>query len=162
MDGSVPTVRASPDTTNGANVSRLRTTTLLAGLLLALAACSQGNVFELSVGDCFDDTDLAAEEVSDVPVVECSEPHDNEIYHAFDLADGDYPGEEEVETKADDGCLAAFDAFVGTPYLDSQLEYFAIYPTEQSWTEVDDREVLCAVYDMSLEKLTGTVGGSGR
>lgn len=37
------------------------------------------DVFSLRVGDCFDDEDTTSEEVSQVPAVPCSDPHDNEI-----------------------------------------------------------------------------------
>ena len=138
--------------------------TLLPGLALALllSACSQGNVFELGVGDCFDDPDAAEEAVSDVAVVDCDEPHDNEVYEVFALADGDFPGDEAVREQADQGCVAAFDAFVGTPYLDSELDYAWLVPTQESWDQGDDRTVVCVVYDLSLEPLTGTARGIGR
>ena len=34
-----------------------------------------------------------------------------------------------------------------------------MYPTQGSWAQ-DDREVICAVYDMNLAKLEGSVAGS--
>jgi len=35
-----------------------------------------------------------------------------------------------------------------------------MYPTSESWQQ-DDREVVCAVYDMDANKLVGTAAGRG-
>jgi hypothetical protein len=119
------------------------------------------SVFDLEEGDCWDDPeDTDSSEVSEVEVVDCDEPHDNEVYLLFDL-----PGDEFDATAVDEGsqqgCLDAFEGFVGTAYEDSRLEIFPITPTSGSWEE-GDREVICSVYDIELEKLVGSMEGSGR
>ena len=49
-------------------------------------------VFSLPVGTCFDDQD-EAEAISSVPAVDCSEPHDNEVFALIDYTETDeYPG----------------------------------------------------------------------
>ena len=58
------------------------------------------------------------------------------------------------------GSREKFEAFVGKDYESSQLDIFPIYPTRQSWNELDDREVVCALYDLDLKKLAGTMRGS--
>lgn len=144
-----------------------RSPTILSLLLTAAvlaSGCSLlggGNVFELSVGDCFDDTDgISGGEVSDVPVVECSEPHDNEVFHTFDLDDGDFPGDDAMMTQAEEVCVPAFEEYVGTDYASSRLDIFPITPTEGSW-DTGDREIVCALYDVELAKLEGSMKGSG-
>lgn len=140
---------------------RFRTLTGLVALTLLLAACS-GNVFELAVGDCFDDGDLALgelEEVGEVPLVACSEPHDNEVY-ALVTVDGDaFPGEQAIQTQADEVCLDAFDPFVGLEYESSALDFGWLIPTADSWG-MGDRVVACFVYRLDLEKVSGTLEGS--
>lgn len=136
---------------------KIRLMSLLAFVLLA-SACS-GNVFELSVGDCFDDPD-SFEEVSNVPMVDCAEPHHNEVYHAFDLPDGNFPGLFAVEERADEACLSRFDGFVGMDYAASELDYGYLYPTSDTWSE-GDREIVCLVYHMTGERITGSVRGAG-
>lgn len=143
-------------------IALLAVVAVLLGGCGAVAGLFGGNVFELEVGDCFDDGDLASGEVNDLPVVDCAEPHDNEVYHLFDLPDGDFPGLEAVAERADAGCLAAFEGYVGTSRVDSELTYFPITPTAPSWDTVDDREVVCAVYETTFAKITGSVRGSGR
>lgn len=116
------------------------------------------SVFSFRVGDCFDDTTL--EVVSDVPAVPCSDPHDNEVFHLFELPDGPWPGDAALEQAYSDECLATFETYVGTPYEESELYAFPFTPTIESW-EGGDREVVCAVY-ADGEQLIGSVRGSGR
>ena len=131
---------------------------LVLTVALIATACS-GNVFDLEVGQCFDDPDDFGE-VANVDIVDCEEPHDNEVYHLFDIPDGDYPGASAVDSEAVDGCLAAFDAYVGTEYLDSRLEIRYLYPSSDTWGQ-GDREVVCSLYDFEDKQLTGSMRGSG-
>lgn len=136
---------------------------LLLALGLVAAACG-GNgtsVFELGVGDCFDDQDLEAEVITDVPTVPCSEPHDNEIYHEFTMTDAAYPGRDAAFDAADQRCLEQFESFVGIDYFASDLDIFSIVPTAESWAD-GDRGALCAIYAVDLSKLTGSMRGAAR
>jgi hypothetical protein len=125
-----------------------------------ITAAGALGAFEVRVGDCFDDEAFENTEISELPAVPCSEPHDNEVYAVFDIT-GEWPGAERVEELAHKGCLERFAAAVGKKYEDSVIDYTTIYPTEGSWNERDDREVLCVGYHMEAEKLTGTIRGSG-
>ena len=122
------------------------------------AIVSGGNVdaFTIRVGDCFDDTSALvseeAGEVSSLPGVPCAEPHDNEVYAVFDVDFASFPGDEEMGELAFSQCLERFQGFVGTVYEESILDITALYPSDQSWRLQDDREVVCAVYDMNLNK----------
>ncbi len=118
------------------------------------------SVFSLRVGDCFDDVSLEPTEVSDVPAVSCDTPHDNEVFHVWQISGGDFPGEEPLNTQGIDGCLEPFETYVGVDYTDSRLDLFPISPTAESW-EQGDREIVCALYDLSLEQLTESMKGSG-
>ena len=148
-------------------------------LLLGLAACSgddaerddtgavasQGAVeaTALAVGDCVNDPEGAdteqGAEFTDIQAVPCDQPHDNEIYHQFDLPDGDYPGDDAVFESAGQACEEEFEAFVGTPYDESALDIAPITPTEGSWAS-GDRSVSCAIYDEA--QVTGTLKGAAR
>jgi hypothetical protein len=133
---------------------------VLAGVLLA--ACS-GNVFDLAIGDCFDDGDMViggVEEIGDVPMVECSEPHDNEVYAVVTVDGDEFPGEQAIQNTADDMCLEAFDGFVGLDYQTSILDFGWLVPTADTWA-AGDRVVACFIYRMDLEKVTGTLQGTG-
>ena len=118
------------------------------------------DAFEVRVGDCFDDEAFANTEISEIPAVPCSEPHDNEIYATFDIS-GDWPGDERVEELAYEGCFERFAGAIGKSYEDSVIDYTTIYPTQGSWKQRDDREVICVAYHVEFEKLTGSIIGSG-
>ena len=130
------------------------------------AIVSGGNVdaFAMRVGDCFDDTAaLGAEEageVSNLPGVPCNDPHANEVYAVFAVDVDSFPGDEAMGELAFAKCLERFEGFVGTIYEESVLDITALYPSDQSWSLQDDREVVCAVYEMNANKLTGSVKDS--
>lgn len=119
---------------------------------------ANADVFSITVGDCTNDGDLEATEVSSVEAVPCDEPHDNEVYAAFDIEGDEFPGADEVETVANERCLDEFEPFVGASYDESRFAYWPMTPTESSWGQ-GDREVLCLVYDVDLQKITGSVEG---
>lgn len=123
----------------------------------ALAACT-ASVLTLDVGTCFDDPE-SFDEVTDVPVTDCADPHDNEVFSTFDIPDGDYPGDEAVNAAAENGCLAAFEPYVGLDYASSVYDIGWFTPTQDSW-DAGDREVICFVYEVTFAKITGSVQGS--
>ena len=129
------------------------------------AIVDSGNVdaFAMRLGDCFDNTSALASEtggqVSMLPGVPCSEPHDNEVYAIFDVDYDAFPGDEPMAELAFDQCLAHFQEFVGLAYEASVLDITALYPSAASWAQ-DDREVICAIYDMNGGKLTGSAKDS--
>jgi hypothetical protein len=164
--------------------SRILSATALVGAALLLAGCSQitdlfggpqavrdaqsgevtdagqMDVFTLSVGDCLNDTG-STDEVFDVPVVPCSDPHDYEVYYDYTLPSGEYPGEEAVFAAAEADCPAQFESFVGLPYDESTLIFSYYVPTAESWAGQGDRVVSCLIGD-GAGQVTGTLAGSGR
>jgi hypothetical protein len=123
------------------------------------AIVGEGNVdaFEIRAGDCFNDTS-ASNEVSTLPGVPCSDPHDNEAFAVIELNAASYPEGDAMVQLAHESCLEHFDSFVGKDYQSSSLEILTLYPTAEGWQQ-NDREVVCAVYDMDATKLVGSVKG---
>lgn len=123
------------------------------------------DAFDIRVGDCFDDSDSMSSdeefEVSGVRGVPCAEPHDNEVFAVFDLEFNEYPAGEEMADTAFEGCLQRFEQYVGLDYMSSSLDIYPLYPTQQSWNQLNDREVACVLFDMELAKLEGSMKGSG-
>ncbi|MFV0372590.1 septum formation family protein [Microbacterium sp.] len=119
------------------------------------------DVFTLAVGDCFDDEGGDAGEISELPVVPCAEPHDNEVFYEFALADGEFPGNDEIYAEADAACLEEFTSFVGTSYEESVYGFLYLTPTKGGWSELGDRIVQCYLYEPG-EKLTGSAAGTAR
>ena len=119
------------------------------------------NVFDVSVGQCFNDPDEYSEFVANLDMVDCTEPHDNEIYHTFDVAGDVYPSDSDMDFQAESGCIAAFEEFVGRDYWSSSLNIAWLSPSEDSWNQIDDREIVCFLYDMNLAVLTNSAEGTG-
>lgn len=138
----------------------------------------------LDVGTCFDDvattggdddptTSSAAPEALPTegafargePVLprSCGEAHRYELYARQDLGapDGPWPGEDVVAEEADRICTTTFEEFVGIPWAESTLDYAALHPSEQSWG-AGDRAVSCALFDLGLAPLEGSMGGRER
>ena len=137
--------------------------TLVIGIVV-LAAC-EGNVFSLKVGDCYNGPSMNTEElieVSDVELVSCDDPHENEVYAVFELPDSSWKGEDYVFEQAGIGCGTKFEAFVGIEYERSTLYVDVLHPTEESWKEQDDRKVLCSVTEGPYMKVSGSAKGSRR
>jgi hypothetical protein len=118
------------------------------------------DVFSIEVGDCLNDADVS-EEVSSVPIVECSEPHDSEAYFAQDMPDGDFPDDDTITAAAEDICGPAFTSFIGLDYEASIYDYFYYTPTEGSWG-AGDREILCVAYADDASQMTGSIKGANK
>lgn len=147
---------------------------LLALLVLAATACSSiprnegGGLTEAAsipvtafeIGDCFDDP--IGTEVEDVPGVPCEQPHDNEIYAIFEheTPDIDWPGQDAMDEYSYFACVDRFDAYVGSDYVDSRLEVSFFTPLEDGW-DSGDHEIVCFLYDLDFNPLTGSMRGSG-
>ncbi len=124
-----------------------------------ITSSGQADVFAIEVGDCVDETE--ADEVSDVPVVPCSDPHDQELFSEFLLTETEWPGDDAIQEAAITRCDAAFEVFVGVPWDSSELEWYPFTPTEDGWDSLGDRLVQCVIYDPA-GKTTGTLKGAAR
>lgn len=117
----------------------------------------QLDVFSVAVGDCFDDE--GGSEVTDVPVVPCSDPHDNEVYYDFTMDGTDFDADA-ITAASEEYCAREFDTFVGLAYADSVLDWSTITPTSGSWAQ-GDRLVSCIVYEYGV-KTSGSLKGAQR
>ena len=150
-----------------------KTLTISAILLaaLTLSGCSEistllngeGDVFSLEVGDCMNDYGDDTE-VTSVPIIDCDEEHDAEVYATEDIKGDTFPGSDEVSATADEICIDEFGDFVGIDYETSvTLDYWVLTPSEETWA-VGDREVVCTIskYDETgnVVKVTGSLKGA--
>lgn len=115
------------------------------------------DVFSLQVGDCI--SEVESEELQTVRIMPCDEPHTDEIYHRFELTGDELPTTEMWDT-ADAECIPALEEFVGTAWDDSEVSYWPMSPTQESW-DAGDREVLCVAY-IEDEELSSSLEGSQR
>lgn len=113
----------------------------------------------LRIGDCMNEP--ADGEIQSVPVVPCTDPHEFEIFHEFNLQVDDFPQTDEAMDELTlPSCDAAFATFVGRGVEGSKLDYFTLTPTHESWTQGKDRTIQCAVGDPEAGKTTGSLRGS--
>ncbi len=136
----------------------VRSLLLAACALLVVACSSEGNVFSLEVGQCFNQP--TGDEVQNVEIVDCDDSFDAEVYALFDLPEGDFPGADEAASGAFDGCLSRFEPYVGIEYFESEIFLDALYPTAESWGQ-GDREVVCFLYEPGV-RLQGSQQGAAR
>ncbi len=132
------------------------------GAAIAFALSQGGNVFDLEVGSCFnDDLEASGDEelvIDDVDIVSCDEPHDNEVYDAWDYEGVRYPGSATIGDVAIESCLDRFTTAVGVPVELTDLDVSGLWPTQESW-DVGDREILCVLYAFDGSQLTGSRRG---
>ncbi len=124
------------------------------------APIDDADIFQIEVGDCFDSVDVDSEVFESLPVVPCADPHDSEVYLAFDLTGDVYPGQPAIEAEYQRCIGEEFTAFVGMAYETSVYEVLPFSPTEQSWA-AGDREILCSLSDPG-GPITGSAAGTNR
>jgi len=125
----------------------------------------QVSVFDLSEGDCWNNVPDAGEETETVDAVPCTEAHESEVFAVFDVDLGEeWPGLDAVTAEAETQCVQRFEGFVGLTYDQSALNLFYFNPIEESWNELNDREVVCVVLDPTAPdgRTTGSLQGAAR
>lgn len=145
------------------SMSRWRLTKLvLTGLLVAgLSGCSVLDrhdgprakpVLELVPGDCVVPPAAVKAQLSEVDVVDCSDPHPMEAYAVvrYKARDGSvpavFPGVDAMKAFADGACLERFDDYVGVDYRDSHYYFTYLMPTARDWDGgAGDVSVTCLV-----------------
>ena len=126
----------------------------------AIVAGGDLSALSFREGDCWNDPPLD-QEVQAVAAVPCTEPHDAEVYAVYDLDYDEFPGDEEIGSAAEAGCIERFTAFAGVDYASSQLEVVYLEPTQESWDTEDDRSAVCSVSDPAAPT-TGSLRGAAR
>jgi hypothetical protein len=135
-----------------------------------LEAGTQLYVYTPAVGDCFDrrTVDPPPDQVGRVPSrvvlkLDCILPHQYEIFEVlgYPFAGEDHPGDDALETYAQQTCPASFEPYVGQPYEISELEIGSYLPTATEWEE-GARTIGCSLYDLTAERMVGTARDVGR
>jgi len=101
------------------------------------------SVFALQEGDCLISAIPEDVRTRTVEVGPCSGPHEAEVYAAFDLADGPYPGRAQAIRLAEGGCTKrlAESTRADRDSPDAEVTYF--YPEAVSWRT--EKGVLCMI-----------------
>ena len=113
------------------------------------------------VGACTTTDVMESSDVSTLPLMDCGHEHDAQVVGLFDLEGDDFPGSSTVRSDARTGCEDAFEGFVGVAIGDSDLDLWQITPTEGTWNNAGDREVICIAY-LESGTTTGSWEGAAR
>ncbi len=128
----------------------------------ATEAGEETSAFDLEVGDCFN---AGGDAVGTVTTVDCAQPHVYEAFAVFDHeadADTAYPGDDEMLEYADAACQSPFEDYVGIDYQSSVYWITSVTPSQETWEERDDREIVCALkLGEEGTETTGSAEGSG-
>lgn len=138
--------------------------------------------YEPTVGDCFDRRLVDRSEVSDaeegsgdtpaVLLLDCGLPHRYEVFAVISVpdeltggttADGPprYPGDTVLANHARAACTEHFDAYVGQPYVVSDLEIDHHLPTQAEWNR-GLRHIGCLLYELTGGRMVGSAQGAAR
>jgi hypothetical protein len=93
--------------------------------------------------------------------VPCEEPHDGEVFATIDSAETEFPGDVALQDEANEACTVEFETYVGMEYAASELFFQTLIPTEQTWADQNDREIVCIAVEEDGQ-LTGSVQGVAR
>lgn len=122
------------------------------------------SIEDVAVGDCFDAGDT--DEISTVPIIDCSELHSSELFATVDVDtfESGYPGEDPLYEWINARCEDEFPAYVGEPYAESRYWIEVFMPTAEGWDE-GDRVGLCTVVlvdeNLEVRPSLGTARGWG-
>lgn len=95
---------------------------------------------KLKVGDCVESVQ-EDKEVRGMKLVPCSGPNGGEVYAAFELPAGKWPGLPAVQDAVEKECTTRWDAL--NRKLDESSSIFLLSPVESSWSF--DRHASCLV-----------------
>jgi hypothetical protein len=109
--------------------------------------------FDLKPGDCLNGL-AESNNITSVPAVPCTQPHDGEVFATFEITDGTWPGDAEVAKQAETGCVQRLPEYSAKAAKDEKLEIFFLHPTAASWAQ-GDHEVTCVAMDPA--KRTGSI-----
>jgi hypothetical protein len=140
----------------------------IAVLAMVSSGCDRGTdkagastLFRLKTGDCFRSsagTSARTVEIKDVTTLPCADAHDGEVFAVVThpaANDVPYPGDDAVADFASGECLTQFPAYTGAGYDNSDLQVATVRPDQDSWSDKDDREVACVLYQQGAT-LTGS------
>jgi len=124
---------------------------------------TKARVLLMQTGDCFNYDDLTSTDDQYAWVVDCSQPHDTEVFATGAITDLAYPTTDGWLNWGTTICDPAFKPYVGIDWFDSELYIFKVYPDQVTWgNEPQTRQMICLARDESGILLTDSIAGSNR
>ena len=115
---------------------------------------------ELQVGDCYNYDDSETQ-VSNVEVIDCSAPHQYEVYSNYQITQSTFPDESTMKSEQYAACHDTFETYVGVPYDQSQYDVGTLTPTENSWAQ-GDHTITCSLMTKDGSLITGSLKGAAK
>ena len=112
-------------------------------------------VFGLRPGQCVN----SGSDALKFTVLSCARPHDAEVFAAFTLPAGPWPGGSAVRVDAGDGCASRLDSYIDPQLATASLTQQYVYPNQAAW-QAGERTVVCEVSAVD-GRLTGSVRVQG-
>jgi hypothetical protein len=112
-------------------------------------------VFRLTPGQCVN----SGSDVLKFTVLSCTRPHDAEVFAAFALPAGPWPGTPAVRADAGNGCATRLNGYIDPQLATASLTQEYVYPNQAAW-QAGQRTVVCEVSAVN-GRLTGSVRGQG-
>jgi hypothetical protein len=103
-------------------------------------------VTDLRTGDC--PRDIKSQRGSYVDVVPCATSHYSEVFAAFPLPPGEWPGDGRVKATAQAGCDDRFAAYAGVELDEDSWTVLAVPPEELDWPS--ERDVVCVAHHLRV------------
>ena len=126
-----------------------------------LSAGKQISFYVPVVGDCFD-VRTADKAPTIYLKLDCSLPHQNEVFAILEFTGKDYPGQQFLEAGAKKGCPPLWAAYVGQAYETSSFQIGYLLPDQTSWGNGIRHVTGCLVQPGSGERTAGSAKGTGR
>lgn len=120
----------------------------------------------LSEGDCYNDVldDEGEYDYSGEPlIVDCEEPHDNEVVFVTEYPAGPdegYPGFDALDEFAEETCSPVVDEFLGVSWDDTALGRFYLTAFNDEEWDAGSRSFVCVLY-LPDGQLRGSLQGAG-
>jgi hypothetical protein len=118
------------------------------------------SVFDLKVGDCFNNPTDTSNGVASVQAIPCTQPHNAQIYAKFSLtagADGAYPGDSALNDQASKGCSDDTEDLNQSAVTSSMTPRFLI-PEEDTWNN-NERMASCMVVNPTATLTSSLLNG---
>jgi hypothetical protein len=112
-------------------------------------------VFRLQPGQCVN----SGSDALKVTVLSCARPHDAEVFAAFTLPAGPWPGAQAVRADAGNACASRFNSYINPQLATASLTQEYVYPNQAAW-QAGERTVVCEVSAVN-GRLTGSVRAQG-
>ena len=101
------------------------------------------DVATLKAGDCT--ARIPDGRVGDVPVIDCAQPHREEVYAVLTLPGSKYPGDTEVENQANELCDDKLDSMLtDDAELPAGTDGYYLFPTRFLWA-TGDHSITCMI-----------------